>query len=82
MIVLYILSIFDKLRIKIKYLDYKKFYELIPESVIGSEVIEFLKRPFELCLGYKSLAFTKPETTAELLNKHQETKNSILKLLD
>lgn len=81
MINLFILSIFDRLRVKIKFITFKEFCKMVNLSQIGLEVVEMLKTPFELCLGRKNHAFQGPDPDPSDLALHENTRNSLLHLL-
>lgn len=79
---MFILSIFERLRSKLEGINFSKFFELIPVSVIGLEVIEFLTLPFEHCIGRKSGIFKTSFIDENAISTHYNTRSSLLKLLD
>ncbi|OMJ69725.1 hypothetical protein SteCoe_32490 [Stentor coeruleus] len=57
MVSIFIDSIFDRVRDKIKCIDFPKFNEIVKISVLGKDIINMLITPFDECLGRISIAF-------------------------
>ena len=79
---MFLLSIFDRLREKLYFIDFRKFTELVGISVMGSEILKFLRAPFEECLETRPGSFSVQEDFESAANKHKETSSTLLKLLD
>ena len=82
MINIFILSIFDRLREKVKFIDYKRFTQMIGMSVLGSEIIDIIKTPFDRCLGRVSACFETQKATDDELKVHYETRCGLLRILN
>ena len=54
---MFIQSIFEKVRDVINFIDFQQFTEILPNCLIGLEVIELFRNSFEDLVGRKTLYF-------------------------
>ncbi|OMJ68305.1 hypothetical protein SteCoe_34274 [Stentor coeruleus] len=81
MVSMYIQSIFERLREKLKFIDFVRFNEIVGVSYLGIEIIDFLKTPYEECLARKSEYFEIRELTEEEVEKYSKAKKSLARML-
>jgi hypothetical protein len=81
MIDLYVLSIFDKLKTKIKDIGFRQFCDIVKVSVMGLELLEVFRTPFEKSLGRNSSVFT-GKVDRDAISRHQHTRNTLLNFID
>lgn len=54
---MYIQSIFERIREKLRFIDFYQYLELTNESFLGLEFLVMLQTPFEKCINRKTLYF-------------------------
>lgn len=81
MVNMYIQSIFERLREKLKSIDFARFNEIVEVSCLGIEIIDFLKTSYEECLDRRSEYFEVRQITEEEVEKFSKAKKSLTRLL-
>ena len=78
---MYINSIFERVREKLNFIDFYRFIEIVDQSLIGLEFIDFLKTPFERCFSRKTLYFEFLDSIPDDLDNKRITRSTLESLL-
>jgi hypothetical protein len=78
---MYINSIFERVREKLNFIDFYRFIEIVDESLIGLEFIDFLQTPFEKCFSRKPLYFESLDSIPDDLDNKRITRSTLESLL-
>lgn len=81
MINIFVLSIFDRLPVQVKHINFNEFCKIVDCSAMGEEIIDVFQTPFDECFGRNSKYFISREINENEELKHQETKDTLLRLL-
>ncbi|OMJ81201.1 hypothetical protein SteCoe_18377 [Stentor coeruleus] len=57
MVNMFIDSIFDRVREKLRFIDFPRFVEIVKISILGKDIVNLFMTPFDECLDRISLAF-------------------------
>lgn len=74
---MYIQSIFERVREKVRFIDFYRYLELTNESFLGLEFLVMLQTPFEKCINRKTLYFEPLDSIPEDVDTKKLTRSSL-----
>jgi hypothetical protein len=81
MVNMYINSIFERVREKLTFIDFFRFIEIVNESLLGLEFIDFISTPFDQCFTRKTKYFEPLDSIPEDLDNKRITSSTLQSLL-